>query len=372
MLDMIARRKAEADRFELEKDFLQACALLALAGGKWREAATQAKALNLSPRVVGALEKTVTPAATTTGSGTTAFGTLAGAFMQSLKAVGALDAILPFAFQVPVRLGRVTVFSSVASGAVTEGAGKPVRATSLTAVDVPTEQKIVSMVAATKEFLDGLLDSGVRAFGNQLRRAVALGSDAALLTALSGNSSEAMGQPTFQGFLDDLQDALRQIVISPSSRVFAIVTMDMLKGIAVQALASGVTTLGVNGGELAGVTVVGSDAQTAGRLTVLEPSGIAIGATPIDIRSADQATIELNDATTQSSGSPTATSMTSLWQTNSVAILCERRLAIKPIRPSSYAHLTNVALPPTDSPGAAQGSAKTNLIRASKIGRAHV
>jgi hypothetical protein len=123
---------------------------------------------------------------------------------------------------------------------------------------------------------------------------------------------------------------------------------------AVQAVGAGVSAVGVTGGGVAGVQLVGSDAQTSGRLTVLEASSIAIAAEPIEIRSSNQATLELADSTAQSSSSPTATSLTSLFQTNAVAIRCERRLAIKPIRPSSYAHLTGVGLPLTDSPGAAQ------------------
>ena len=64
-------------------------------------------------------------------------------------------------------------------------------------------------IVLSKELIDGLTDDGLRILHIEPKKSVALGPDAAVLTALSGNNSEAAGQDNFAGFIDDLEELLR-------------------------------------------------------------------------------------------------------------------------------------------------------------------
>ena len=128
------------------------------------------------------------------------------------------------------------------------------------------------------------------------------------------------------------------------SKVYAIVTPQLGKEIATQAAANGLPGVAWNGGNVGGVEIVVSDAQTANRMTVVDASALAIADGGIDLRSSGQAAVEMETAPTGSSSAPTATSLVSMYQTNSRCLLAERSFAVKAIRPSAYAHLTNIAL----------------------------
>jgi hypothetical protein len=98
----------------------------------------------------------------------------------------------------------------------------------------------------------------------------------------------------------------------------------------------------VNGGEILGVPVLVSDGQTDGQITLVDAKGLAVALGDLDLRSSDQAALELTATPSGSSATPTATSVVSLWQTNSRCLLAEREFAVKVIRPSSAATMTGV------------------------------
>ena len=52
----------------------------------------------------------------------------------------------------------------------------------------------------------------------------------------------------------------------------------------------------------------------------------------------------MDTAPSQDAGTPTASNVVSLWQTNSRALLAERSFSVKAVRPSAYFHFTGVAI----------------------------
>ena len=81
-------------------------------------------------------------------------------------------------------------------------------------------------------------------------------------------------------------------------------------------------TIGVKGGTLAGFGVVTSTAVQDGIFILIDPDQVALAVGSANIRASEQGAVEMQDSSTQSSGaSPTATTLTSMWQTNSVAII---------------------------------------------------
>src|SRR4029079_17240156 len=119
------------------------------------------------------------------------------------------------------------------------GAAKTIRYLSLTMSDF-TPVKVAAQVVLTDAAIDSLSDEGVRILGQELKASVAVGADAAFLTALSGNSSEGMGQDTYAGICDDIEELLRTLNIGAASRVFLIMTPTDAKSLAVRAMANGV------------------------------------------------------------------------------------------------------------------------------------
>jgi hypothetical protein len=99
--------------------------------------------------------------------------------------------------------------------------------------------------------------------------------------------------------------------------------------------------MGIMGGELMGVPVVVSDGQGSGKITFVDATALAIASKPIELRSSDQAAIEMDSAPSHNASTPTGASLVSMWQTNNRALLCERQFAVKVIRPNGVASLTN-------------------------------
>src|SRR5262245_17569991 len=159
-----------------------------------------------------------------------------------------------------------------------------------------------------------------------------------------------MGLATFAGILDDMSELARLVQTGAGSRLFFIVTSETAKALAAAAVGAGINSMGILGGELLGVPVLVSDAQIADRITLVDATGLAVFLGEISLKSSQVATVQMDTAPTQDAAAGTATTVVSLWQTNSVALMAEREIAVKPVRVASYAHLDNVALAQFESP----------------------
>jgi hypothetical protein len=222
---------------------------LIMAEGSDDAAARKAEALGLD-RVAHALHgKAALAAGNTTAAGLTDYGNMIGQFMDRAKQYGCFDRVADAAMPVADFAGRGVIFSGISSGAVVEGAAKPLKRILLSAGDWDPV-KTAATVVLTSELIDGLKPEGMRALERELRTAVAVGSDTEFLSALSGESAEAMGPDTWAGFLEDVEELLRLLTLGVGSRVFLVVTPEIGKAMAMQALANGITTIGWNGGNL--------------------------------------------------------------------------------------------------------------------------
>jgi hypothetical protein len=322
-------------------DFIRLAACVMTSKG-YGEAARRAEEKGWG-RVADTLQKATVAGATT---GASSIGTLLGSFMAAVRNIGVVDRVAAEAMRIPDRLvGRVTVFTSVAASSVSEGAAKPLKYIALTAADF-TPVKVACQVVLSNETIAALQDEGLRILGQELKNSVAVGSDTAFLSALSGNSGEAAGLDTWQGANDDLEELLRQLNLGAGSAPFIIVTPSFAKSLAARGIVNGVeSTLGWNGGSYAGVPILVSDAQTPGRISAVDATGLAVVLGDLELRSTEQALIEMSDAPSQTSGtSVSAVSQVSMFQTDSRCLLAERRIAVKPIRAGSWAHLTGAVL----------------------------
>jgi hypothetical protein len=337
LIRQAARSFEEASAFT---DYIRACACL-MAADNHGGAEVKAKGLRDGERLQRVIKAAVA-GSITSNTGLTFYGPELSAFMSALRQVGAADAIFAQAMRLPLRPGRIALFSSIAAGAVTEGAAKPIRSLRLVSSDL-TPQKAVATVVMSKELIEGLGDEAIRILGNELRGSVAQATDAGLITALTASSSvESSGGNSWSSMLAEIEELLHALDFGNASRPFLIVSQRAMKGLASAALANGVTTLGVQGGELAGVTILVTGAQAAGTATLIDASSLAVADEPIGVRASDQASFEMNDEPSHNATTPTATTMVSTWQTNCRALIAERNFAVKIVRPNSVASMTNV------------------------------
>lgn len=260
------------------------------------------------------------------------YNAIASVFIESLRNVGAFDAMLPSMRRVPLRT-RVTINSSAYVGTITaQGAPKPVGRLTLNAAGILEPVKATAIVVLSDELLRLASQS---LFMNELRTAVVAASDAAFITAVvdsltpsvtaSGNDAAA--------FLADLRAAAAELHINSRSRLFLLADANTVLNLSLLSAngARAFPDLAVNGGDIAGVTVIPTEAitgSTAGESTLLlvDAQQIAGESETITLDSSRQAVVELNDAPTAPGA---ATIVQSLWQSNLTALIAHRWFGVQ-------------------------------------------
>ena len=87
------------------------------------------------------------------------------------------------------------------------------------------------------------------------------------------------------------------------------------------------------GGEALGLPAHASKAAGT-TLALIDPSGIALGEAEVSLRTSREASVQMLDTPTNDTVTPTATSLVSLWQTNSFGLLTEKTINWEASRPS--------------------------------------
>lgn len=100
----------------------------------------------------------------------------------------------------------------------------------------------------------------------------------------------------------------------------------------------------MTGGTLFGLPVIVSEYVPTGIVALVNASDIYLaddGGISVDM--SREASLQMDDAPTMGSATPTGTSLVSMFQTNSVAFRAERTISWAPRRPSAAAYLSGVA-----------------------------
>jgi hypothetical protein len=326
-------------------DFVKAAALIMTTRNS-DEAANKAQRMGLNPRIIEGLTKATVAGGSVGGVGVSSFGAaINNAFMQTSRNYGFADEIAQYSMRFSDKVGRAHIYSSFAADTISEGAAKKLKQVTLTANDFDPV-KIANMVVLTRELIDAMGDEGVRTLGAELSKGVAVATDTAFLTALSGNSTDnSIVATDWAAFLDMFDELLRLVDLSSSSRPYLIVTPELGKGIATEALGAGVDSISWNGGSIAGVQLRVSDGQTANTMTLVDPTGLATSMGELELRSSEQADIEMEDAPSNASATSVAqASMTSMFQTNSRCLRAERTISVKAVRTNAFFHMTGVSV----------------------------
>ena len=101
--------------------------------------------------------------------------------------------------------------------------------------------------------------------------------------------------------------------------------------------------MNITGGRLFGMPVIASDYCPATNVVLVNASDVYLGDDgQFTVDASEEASLEMSDAPTGDSGGPTATSLVSMFQTNSVAIRAERIINWMRRRTQSVSYLTGV------------------------------
>jgi HK97 family phage major capsid protein len=247
--------------------------------------------------------------------------------------------------QVPLRTRVMVMGGTIDASEVAEGGAKLFRRISLSDLDTETS-KHASTVAITKEFADMAPELAGRVLADTLAEAVSRSADTYFLSKLVAASSgegDTDADPTFAEMLKDLSELLRMVKTGQSSKLYFIFRPQALKYLASMAYGAGVSTVKYDGGEIMGVQCIASDSQASGTITLADASGIVFGDEGIEVRTSTQAAVELDDASTKASAtSVQGTTLVACWQTNTMAVVAEQRIAVRVAARSSVASLTGV------------------------------
>jgi hypothetical protein len=259
----------------------------------------------------------------------------------------AFRVMAPSMIQVPMRTTVYCTSASVDASSVGEGAPALFRRLNIsTPLDTETSKQVAA-IAVSKEFADSSPEFASRILADVLSEAVARSTDTYFLSKVTAQQTADSGSevdPTFAAMLENLTELLRLVKTGESSKLFFIFTPTALKYLASMAYGAGVTTLGYNGGQLMNVQCIASDSQTSGTVTLADASGIVYADEGIVVKSSDVAMVELDDAATGDSATPTAASVNyvSCFQSNTRAIQALQRVAVRVVARNCVGSLTNV------------------------------
>jgi HK97 family phage major capsid protein len=295
-----------------------------------------------SPRVVDILKSAV-------GAGTTSDPVWAGAladynliaqsFLGSLREFSSFDTVLNDGSfkRVPLRSRVKIVTASAVGSLVGEGQPKPISKLSLADQQLVV-RKVTSIVAITNELVRSVEPAAIDLVGNELKRAVAVASDATFLdivTSTTGISSAPSTGMSAAQFSADLASALDSLSYGADARLYLVLSPASAKVVAFMRDANGNLYPGmtVSGGTIAGIKVVVSNAATDAIL--FDASQIAANSDTIVLDASDQASVVLDDA--PSSGPQ---GMTNLWQSNMRGLKASRFFGAEVLRPEAVAVIT--------------------------------
>jgi len=274
-------------------------------------------------------------------AGISPYALIADSFVASLAPWSAMDKILGDANtfrRLPART-RIVVTTSTAVGSAV-GSGLPKPLTQLEFVGDATEPtKCSAIVVVSKELAELLTPAAQNMLARELRQACGLASDRAffdIVTEPTDTPSSPSTGMDLTHFIADLDIALAAIKIDATSKV---ASPDAVKIIARMTGSSGAPAfpnMTISGGDINGIQVIPSNAL-ADQMVLLDATGIAVDGATIALDSTEHAALEFADNPT--AGSPR---LVSLFQLGLRGLRAERWIAVKQLRSTAVAVITNV------------------------------
>jgi HK97 family phage major capsid protein len=259
------------------------------------------------------------------------------------------DAVLVDSHIVPLHVTFGVTTADASAAVAGEGAAKRVSSISFGRGTL-TARKAATLVAVSEDLLR--FNSSVGLIESSLRAGVADAVDSIFLsTLISGTTPIASAGATAANAMNDIRRVLDAATVTANSRFHLFVSPQTAARLATMTTATiggfAFPTLTVNGGTMAGIAVHASD-QLTNTAVLVDASQLGAAADPVEIRVSQNASVQMDTAPTQtiaagSPAAPIASTVVSMYQTNSTAIICERRFGFALTRPSAAQSLSGVA-----------------------------
>lgn len=334
-------------------EFVQLAAALMVSNGDFRQARER---ISLGcNRALGVLEKAAVSGGSIDSPQWAAqlagYSALSDSFAESLRTVSPFDQILPSTRRTPMRTRIGTVTSGATGAVVAAGMAAPV--SKMTLVGSTLEpQKAAGIVVLSDELLaEAQRGAGFSMLQRELSNAVSTATNVAFFSAItSGAPSHASGGATAALILADLNTMLGDLSIGATSRLFFVLSASNCAKMAMKLNTSGQSAfpnLAVTGGDVAGVTVIPSDALTTSAL-LIDADSIAADSDTITLAVGRYGSLQMDDAPTNTpllTGSPqqpVPVNLVSLMQSNSTALRATRFFGAQRFR-SGVSILTSIS-----------------------------
>lgn len=264
------------------------------------------------------------------------------AFIATLRNFGAFDAAVEYMQRAPIRT-RIAVFSGGATSGVTlEGAAKLVSKFTLSGVMI-SETKVGWIVVVADELLRHAAAS-VKVIGNELRRGLAVQTDAAFLAKISSGITPSVASGTnASAILADMETALEAMTFASNAKIFAVTTPTIAKAIRTKPSSTGELAFpgALTGDPLGLTTLIASDGVPSGQMILFDATQLAGDAGVVQFDTSNEALVELSDTPTSP---PTGTTtLVSLFQNNLAGIRTERIFAVERPLTTSVAIIGSIA-----------------------------
>lgn len=327
MFKFDSSRLHDAARSDLA-DYLMVLAV-ATATGAPREAI--ARDLRASDRVVSILRSPIglTDAPATLVPG---YGVLSMSFIEALKFNSVFDRMLADGAirNMPPRTSIVVnSFAMIATETGAPGTPTPLAKLELDAAGLPVSE-VTAICAFTNDLLRSLSPAARTMIEAEMRAACGAACDLALFAAILDSSTPEISA-TSNVFALVWRDALAQLPVGASSRIYAVCAADVAKKIAGlpgpddRGLAF--AAMSPMGGSIGTTPALVCGALAEGEMLLIDADSIAGNPGDVDFSSTSQADLQM-----RSDPSSAAADVVSLWGSNSTAMKVVRRFAAAPIR----------------------------------------
>lgn len=280
-------------------------------------------------------------------------------FVEYSRATSVMGQIAPRLRRLPFDTQVLVQASAGVAKWTAEGDAKPLTQWTYTRAKL-APLKVAAIAAATKEMLSRASIAADTLIRDELARAVNTAIDGTFVSAAAAVTGESPagirngisaltlnGDGTVFGVRCDIAQFLKELAGDNLSVSGAFWVMSELVAIDLSLATNEVGTAafpGVTptGGTLAGLPIYTSQTVPTNVVMLVKGDEIFLGDEGgIQVNISDQASLQMDDTPTQSSiGTPTATSVVSMFQTNSVAFLVERFLNWQLRRPGAVVWAT--------------------------------
>jgi hypothetical protein len=329
-------------------DFLRLALLLMRHRGAFNasRAAADERAM---PRVQSILQKTaVTGGDLSAWSAISDYRNIAEAFAQSLRSLSVWDRVVgdggvPGGMALaPLRSRGFTVSTGITGSSPSERSIKPISSLAL-GQSLVEPRKAAAVVVATEELLRS--PGALTLLNRELTSGCIAAVDSVFLAALIAGTTPivSLGN-TLANITGDLSALLSAVTTGAASKLYWVLSPANVKKLAMKASSTGAPAwpqLTVNGGDLAGITVIPSDQIASTAAVMFAGDALAGNSDPIVLDASAQSVIQVDTAP---DSPPTAsTTMLNLFQTDSRALRAERYFGFVVTRASGVASLSGVS-----------------------------